>query len=446
MRIINLSILIKIIGYFREFYQFGVKCLLCREGATMKHFLIGLIFVSMFFTMTSGIAAQTDKHNFLVISDIHLDVASNHTMEISPTTHYYGNDLDNHSFEKLIKQIEQNIKTGLVAPPDFIVILGDISGHFRWSSTSVFDNEQAVFKRLKNTFPNTPIFYTFGNNDSLKENYGSFYDTNRSGEVKSPYDLAKFSAGWLDGFLSTGTLCKDNKNSYPCIINEDIISGFYSAYLKSKFRFISLNSVMFSPARKGTTEQDALDQINWLGEELKTAELNQESVLIAMHVPPGFNIYNHANFWLPKEQDLFLKLIKKYQSSIVGMLASHTHGEELKIIKDEAQKNIAGIYFVSALSTSHGNEPSVKTFSFFKENDLWVLANYETFHFSLAGSTLLFSKLYDYLSYYCSNHETKLFQCLANVTAEKMDKYFAAGNKHYKGGKINSPDDLFISA
>jgi hypothetical protein len=401
-----------------------------------------LFFIFMLFPIVSSASFKNNENNFLVISDIHLDQATLHMMDISPLQSSTDNDLDQLTFEKLVSEVHKNIKDGIVAQPKFIIILGDIVGHMRSSSDSALKSESVVFSILKKNFPYTPIFYTFGNNDSLERNYGPFKTTDRPDQYKSPYDVAKLNGGWIDGFLSTGIICENKKNNFPCIISEDTTNGYYSAYLESNFRFISLNSVLFSPNRVQVTEQDAMDHLQWLEDQLKAAWNNQESVLIAMHVPPGNNVYDHSHFWLPKEQVTFLKIIKKYQHIIIGLLASHTHAEELKVIQDASKKNITGVYFVAALSTSHGNEPSVKTFYFSKNGGHWLLSNYEVFHFSIENSNLIFNKLYDYKNYYCKpNQENGLFQCLDNITPSKMKKYFSAGNKNY-GGIMRSPDDI----
>mgnify|MGYP003578885083 CR=1 FL=1 len=403
-----------------------------------------LFFIFTIFPVVSS--ASKKENNFLVISDIHLNQASLHAMAISPAKGNEENDLDQATFEKIISEIDRNIKNGIVAQPNFIIVLGDILGHMRASFDSVLKSESAVFSVLKKNFPHTPIFYTFGNNDSLKTNYGPFEDSNRSDQYKSPYNVAKLNGGWTDGFLSTGTICKNKESNFPCIITEDTTNGYYSAYLKSRLRLISLNSLLFSPNRIQVNEQNAMEELQWLEGQLKIARSNQESVLISMHVPPGNNVYDHTNFWLPKEQALFLKMVKTYQYTIIGLLASHTHAEELKVIKDSSKRTIAGIYMIAALSTSHGNEPSVKTFYFLKRKGQWLLTNYETFHFSVDHSNLLFNKLYDYKNYYCKpGQKNGLFQCLDNITANKMKKYFSAGNKNF-GGIMRSPDDVHLIA
>ncbi|WP_231861985.1 metallophosphoesterase [Legionella hackeliae] len=397
--------------------------------------------MTLLFPLVSQADAVHQENNFLVLSDIHLDLASTRPMDITPSKYNGNNDLDYATFERLISEIDNNIKNGTVAPPEFILILGDIVGHTRSTSESAAESEVVVFRMLKDTFPNTPIFYTFGNNDSLKSNYGPFKDDTR--DYKTPYDIAKY-AGWINGFLSTGVACQKS-DSYPCLINEEVSYGYYSAYLKPQLRLISLNTVQFSPNRK-TTQHDALNQLTWLESQLKIAAAQQETVLLSMHIPPGNNMVDHSNFWLSKEQTAFLKLINRYQKTIVGLLASHTHTEELRVIKDSSQNTIAGVYFVPGLSTSHGNEPSIKTFYLANKDERWQLSNYEVFHFSELSSNLLFSKLYDYANYYCNPQETGLLACLGNVTVDKIDKYFAAGNRNYTGGMLHSPSDMVLIA
>lgn len=404
--------------------------------------------VCMLFPVFSGASEKNTGNNFLVLSDIHLDQASLHAMEIDPTKSSRENDLDGPTFEKLISTAGKNIKNGVVAQPDFIIVLGDILGHFRISSDYSIKSESSVFSVLKNSFPHTPIFYVYGNNDSLAADYGPFKDSGSLDKYKSPYDVATINGGWIDGFLSTGIVCKKNENNFPCLLSEDNKNnenGYYSAYLKLGLRLISINSVLFSPKRTGVTEQEAIKQLQWLENQLERARTNQESVLIAMHVPPGNNVYDHSPFWMPKEQTAFLKIIESYHDIIMGLLASHTHGEEVKVIRNASGKNIMGVYLTAALSTSHGNAPSVKTFYFYKNNKQWLLSNYESFNFSKNHSGLVFNKIYDYRDYYCKpDQEGGLFQCLDNVTEDKMRKYLSAGNKNHEG-VMHSPADIFLN-
>ena len=52
-----------------------------------------------------------------------------------------------------------------------------------------------------------------------------------------------------------------------------------------------------------------------------------------MHIPPGRNIYNNQAFWRKSALKEFINIINKYPNDIVGIVTSHTHQEEIKILK-----------------------------------------------------------------------------------------------------------------
>lgn len=409
----------------------------------MKKSLRHVLFMTgLLISITSFATPDRIESQFLALSDIHLDQSSTHPMEISPSSPSGENDLDPYTFNTLISVIG-SVPAPEISHAKFVVVLGDIVGHIRSSSESVLNSETAVFRKLKQNFPNTPIFYVFGNNDSFAVNYGPFEDANQTGNYKSPYDVATLNAGWADGFLSTGTICKKGK-SYPCLITEDKKHGYYSAYVEQGLRFIAINSVMFSPKRSQVTAQDATDELNWLDAQLKEATENHEGAIIAMHIPPGNNVYDHSAFWLEDEEVSFNKILASYPHTIIGVIGGHTHSEELKVVQNSSNKIIGGVYFVAGLSTSHGNQPSFKLFSYQKMQREWLLSNYETYHFYLMGNDLVLSSLYQYSDYYCdADRNNSLVSCLGNVTADKMQKYMSAGNPNYAGA-MNSPEDIYL--
>lgn len=405
----------------------------------MRLLLKQLIFV--YCCSLSYEASATKIDNFLVISDIHLDMSSRHEMEIEPKKEDCINVLDRVTFEALLSQVKTNIEQGRVSKPNFIILQGDLAGYKRVSSHSVIDSEVEVAKKMKKIFPSIPIFYVFGNNDSLKQDHGPFIDLSRDAP-KSPYEVLTTLGGWDDGFLSTGIYCKKKNINLPCIITENINVGYYSAYIKPRFRMVVLNTVLFTKATKYINKQESAQQLDWFKSQLTSAQKMRESVLIVMHVPPGNNIYNHSSFWFKQEQAIFLNIVKLYRSVISGILASHTHKEELKVIGEIPGNDILGIYFTAGFSTVHGNAPSVKTFYFEQKNDkTWKLTNYKTFHFFTQKLKTMFALLYDYRGNYCNSKHNELKQCLREVTAAKMKKYYTCGNPNYAGSMM-SPEDI----
>lgn len=377
--------------------------------------------------------------NFLILSDIHLKALSKPAMEISPSITTINNDLDEPTFNTLLSMTATSIKKGVIPDPNFILILGDLVGHQGSSANQASRLEGIIFKKLKSTFPNTPIFYVFGNNDSLQEmdtwpfTYGPFSYSKHPGHDKSPFDIATSLGNWRNGFLSTGVFCNSTTRSnqqFPCLIEENKWQGYYSALITPGLRLIALNSVLYSARYNGASNTDGLDQFNWLSKQLKAVKAGHQQALIAMHISPGFNIYNNQSFWLDEHSSRFLNIVKTYHANIAGILASHTHTEEMKVIKDSQNNIISGLFFAPALSTSHGNNPALKTMYYAMQRGEWILTNYDVFHFSLEKSALQLEKLYDYKHYYCKPHQLQggLLACLGNVTIEKMKQYYKLGN------------------
>jgi predicted phosphodiesterase len=408
-----------------------------------KMFLIFIIVLN-FLTVAHAISIKKEHNNILVISDIHLNKFSTHTMEISPAGFNKDNDLDLKTYTKLINSLGDSILADNdVAKPSAILVLGDIVGHNQ-TPEQVQANEKEVFtqvNQLSKRIGNVPLLYVFGNNDSLIANYGPFQTKDTQ---QSVYQVAQ-STGWVDGFLSTGTQC-GKKTKFPCILTEDKINGYYAVFVQPKLRMIALNSVMFSPRRtQGVAEEDAIKQLKWFEAQIKEAATHQDSVLIAMHIPAGHNVFDHSVFWEESDEIKFLQIINDYQKNIIGIVTSHTHMEEMKVIKDSAKKNIAPILFVPGLSTSHGNMPAAKTFYYAKGKlKNWVLTNTDTLQFSEHDGQIVLNKLYDYREFYCTGKSKDIINCLNNFNVEKMKKYFSVGNKNFEGD-IKSPEDIYIT-
>jgi sphingomyelin phosphodiesterase acid-like 3 len=420
-------------------------------------FFCGLLFICLMNPATAQ-KSVTDK-NFLLIPDIHLNSATPHSMEINPSGPNDENDIDTDTFINLLNEIQLGIETGAIAKPEFIIYLGDLARHRRHGPEEVAADEKVVFEKLntlsRHFTPAIPIFYTFGNHDSLQAVWGKFYYEDVPSEIlPSPYEIAK-NNGWLDGFLNTGVRCTANTNfTEPCIIHEDTKNGYYSAYLQNKLKLISLNTILFTPQRIGTNETDATNELNWLVAELENAAVNNESVLITTHVPFGNSLDDASAFWVAGDQENFLKILDRYKNIIIGIFAAHTHKEEAKIVNEELTKqNIAVLIYAAALSTSSGNAPSFKTIYFQNQENCfnpWLLTDYETFNF--LETTFNFStkpqptinKLYRFSDYYCAAQTTSILGCATNITAKKMEHFYTAGNKNYEE-KIKSPESIYVT-
>ena len=137
-------------------------------------------------------------------------------------------------------------------------------------------------------------------------------------------------------------------------------------------------------------------------------------------------------FWSPSEEKIFVRLTERYHRTIIGILAGHTHKDELKLLENAVHKPVAVVYLVAALSTSHGNSPSVRTFYYGKKKEKWQLTNSDIFYFIKAkNKTVHLKKLYNFKTYYCMNTKKSILTCLKHLTAHQMQPYFTAGNSNY---------------
>lgn len=413
-------------------------------------FIIGLCWV--LFGHSIAVRAETNNEtSFLVLSDIHLNPNNYTNMEFAPKTRKITNDLDVATYEHLMDKIQTSIQSGEIKEPEFVIVLGDIAGHIHLSKQNVMNSERLVFKKLKEAFPNTPIFYNFGNNDSFSGDYGVFLTRISSSQLKSPLHIIK--EFWQNGsFLSTGTACKYHQ-TFPCIITSRTASGYYAAYLKPKLRLIALNSVMFSKhASAGYTSAMMNEQLDWLENQFHDAQKLNETVLITTHIPPGKNMYKpyfwyNTAFWSSVPEQRFYKLIMKYHTMIIGILAGHTHKDELKLFQFDNAVPLSGVFINPALSTSHGNAPALRSYVLRQtdENEHWDLSDYQTYYFTReANGNINIQSLYRFQEVYCNQSPTKrINDCLDQVTIEKIEEHISAGNQNFKE-ELSVPDNIHI--
>lgn len=169
--------------------------------------------------------------NFLVLTDFHYEKNKATSMEIFPSAYSWSNNLDPTIFNKMLTQIKDAVTTGTIATPNFILILGDLTG-YELTNSDIYNDIKDVLTGISDGFPNIPRILVFGNNDSLSDeydkpgyyDYGPFYATTPVSGAHSTYEIAK-QIGWANGFLSTGIQCSATK-TYPCLINENTTYGF----------------------------------------------------------------------------------------------------------------------------------------------------------------------------------------------------------------------------
>ena len=389
-----------------------------------------------------------DAYNFITISDIHLNNNQSHIMRLDPARYNEDNDMDLQSFFEISHAIKHSIGEGKLIPvvPDFILHLGDMIGHRRtWESNRtklVEENQQIVLSTLQDIFPQTPIVTVFGNNDGFEKDYGRF-----TYKGMSPFNTA-VQYGFKNGFLSDGEVCNGKLHSqYPCILSQNKIDGFFTLKLQKNLILIALNSVALSPFYKERSQKTAKLQMKFFHKHLELARVNKMSVLIAMHIPVGKNVYDGTLFWKSSHRDKFLELIMKYQNQILGLLVGHTHMEEFKIITTTNEK-VIGEFFTAGLSTSHGNSPSIKLFELIDQKDEWSIHNYIAYqiHPGPQEDEPVISKYYDFRAAYCESfpRQANIDTCLSHIKFNQTRHRFTVNNPNFEQD-IVSPDAFYVN-
>ncbi|CDZ76499.1 Calcineurin-like phosphoesterase [Legionella massiliensis] len=365
--------------------------------------------ISLFVFSTGGFAASPGDPNhidFALISDPHVDINNYRAVNINPSSGDKGRDLDKPSFVTLTSKMGNELEE-LPENPSFVVVLGDIPSHNAGKRRS--QALTTVFQTFYDQFNPMPMFYTFGNNDSLTGDYGPF-----KSRGNSAYEIDK-SVNEKDGFLSSGELCPFA--GQPCLSNENKDYGYYSAYIGDHLKLLSLNSVLYS-SKPGFTPSHEGDQqqLQWLSNELKDSQAKNEQVILTMHIAP--------NIWLPEYKTQFQNMLKSYPNVIVGIFVGHSHRDEFRAIKTKQQ--IIPIIFAAGFSPTSGNSASFKTVSLGRssESSPWSVDNYSTYYFKgdKANNSVV-TKYYDFDSAFCPSNNGFLTSCLKMQMKGRGSRY-----------------------
>jgi sphingomyelin phosphodiesterase acid-like 3 len=329
-------------------------------------------------------AIDTSDPCFLIISDIHLE-DSLKQQDIKNNTGY---DL----WDATKKEMVAIIKT---SHPSFILVLGDITRHediSKKDSNSVRENLQRVIVYFKDTAKiasDVPLIYIPGNNDSWNGDYSAFYLP----------DLIYNNYGYPFINVSSSITV-----SGACIANDSLQKqlGCFSIYplgKKNKLRLIVLNTVIFSTNNKAfpyasTNSKikqriDAKIQMDWFAKQLKEATNLNEHILIAMHIPPGTDGHEDGPMWYVDSdsiQNKFLQLTWQYQKNIIGLLASHTHMDGIRLLRNYNKDSVISL-LISApgITPGHGNNPAIKLVTY-NPADNYSLQNFTTAYMNYWGT------------------------------------------------------------
>ena len=309
-----------------------------------------LIFVSFFATDSYCASGSTSKA--LIITDVHFNPfydSSKFSQLVAASADAWAGIFETSTITAMSAYGKECnyplLKAALdsaalkVPDPKYIIFPGDILGHgfnsafyyyygsqdqtalksFILKTVTFFADE--VYKR----FPNTPVFFTLGNNDA----YLGDYNLDPGGDyLKDTADIL------YTKFLKDRASSSNYTATYEA-------GGYFRADFGSMI-VLSLNSVLFSYRRPSPTSGDAAwVQLEWFAEQLAQARSAGVPVVVVTHVPPGIDIYTTANSYLDAAGKLsyaqlmwhgvynerFLAIVVEYARHHIGNIRrSYAHG------------------------------------------------------------------------------------------------------------------------
>ncbi|XP_055586266.1 sphingomyelin phosphodiesterase 1-like [Uranotaenia lowii] len=223
---------------------------------------------------------------------------------------------------KLLENSFQSINS---AHPDaaFIYVTGDlIRHHLVEVDFEVFKRDaKFVFRKLMDSFPNKPILFAVGNHDT--DVFGMFSPERWNLKSVGQSEVYKFLKKWIEKLWNNGK--SEEKIQWPKIAAE----GYYSVLLNDQLRVVVLNSnVAYFYNWWLLVEHFYDDQLQWLQDVLRDAEMEHEKVHILSHIPP-----NHFSL-LPGWSEQFQRIVHRYRKTIAAQFNGHSHFDDFTLFYD----------------------------------------------------------------------------------------------------------------
>ncbi|WP_031484770.1 metallophosphoesterase [Maridesulfovibrio frigidus] len=431
--------------------------------------VILLLLTPLLLGADSGCGAATPYNHVLVISDVHFDPFDDPTIfndlvnanaadwnaifakSTATDLPGYGSETNYPLLSKAL-----NSAASMQKNPSLIILPGDIlRHHFASTFNELFgagvtssDRNGFILKTLKffilqvqEHYPNTPVLFTLGNNDSYQGNYlldagGEFLsetaDMFYTDFLKSQADSSAYSTTYKAGGYYTATFGRD-----------DII-------------FINLTSILFSKNRPTPVLGDAAyTQLDWLESQLLAARQAGKRAFIVTHIPPGTDVYGTvkqymkssgaisdvAPMWHADYQTRFMSIADTYEDVLEVAFSGHTHLDEFRLIFDAARtRNGDPILTCQSISPIFYNNPGYKLFTLNATN--WELIDYKAYTLDLTDQNADFKIAYSFQDQYVvgaptSKGMTDLFTSFG-VSSSAKDDYIA---NYYSDSEHNAIND-----
>lgn len=335
------------------------------------------------------------------------------------------------NYSLLVSALAEFKNAAEVEHASFALVLGDFLGHnfknyFTQYSSDKSPTAYRAFVRktmlfLNNKFakalPGLDIYPVIGNNDSYQEDYTS-----------DPY------GDFFNDMASIWSRLIHNRPNQLAMYDEFPIAGYYAADIpqQPELRLIVLNSVLFSSKAQGNDiDEAALTELNWLHGQLQHATLKHQKVIIALHIPPGIDIYaslvenpfSIVELWQSKYTQRFQAELQQFASNILVILPAHLHMDWFQILSSGYTGKIP-LSGTPAISPIVGNNPAFKAYQY--STNPARLDNFVTYFYSINNQK--WDKEYNFNDIYQPNcHNCQVIEGMKQIQQTgDLSEYYKA--------------------
>jgi sphingomyelin phosphodiesterase acid-like 3 len=307
-----------------------------------------------------------------------------------------------------------------------------------------------VSMQIRDNVGNVPVIFVPGNIDTY-----SVYGTGPDAQF-----LADNASTYYTQLLDGSTDQASFQSTFTTL-------GSYAAQpLGSQLRVIALDSNPFAQSPY-LPPLDPYAELTWLDSQLAAAQTADQKVWLIMHVPPGANTTETAQYaakgaapspgtddeaammWQPQYQAEFMQIISKYPGLIAMGITGHTHMDEFRVLPTGDV-----LFGIPGISPVFGNNPAFKIFTVAQATQMPM--DYQSISYNLTASQAptQFNSLYTFSTAYAATPGTTLessFQQLyplltptAPGTAAFLN-YYVSSSVTYRWNMANSGNWQFYS-
>ena len=284
---------------------------------------------------------------------------------------------------------------------DYVLMPGDFLGHNflqkyrRYARPDASGYEEFVLKTvvfvsrsIQQAFPSLPVYFAFGNNDSVIDDY-------------APQGAPLLAA--MDKEWKTLPRQAPAKRDF-------LAAGYYVVPHPTvpDFDFIVLNTAPWSSHPSPVPFGDAdTTELAWLSAQLDRIRLAHHSAALLMHIPPGIDgnassksghCATPAFFFKKSAEDSFLSIVAAHKDVLRDAYAGHTHIDDFRVLADQQGMPYFQVHIAPGISRDHHSPPGFDIGVYDKKSGAMVdyAADYERDVPSATGTQAAWKVAYDF--------------------------------------------------